>query len=103
MFAVDVPFEDLPVEARKVKCEWVIGGTFYLITFEVGVGEPSANFDFEIPGVRGGTYRTRYMGELEGVAPETKRKAFEHVVKNKISMHDWLNNLVEKAINEESK
>jgi ubiquinone/menaquinone biosynthesis C-methylase UbiE len=97
MFAVDVPFEDLPVESRNVKVEWVIGGTFYLITFEVGEGEPTANFDFEIPGFRGGTYRTRYEGELEGVTPEVKRLAYEVVQKKGLSMHHWLNEVVRNA------
>ena len=59
-FAAEVPLQHLPVEARHVRLKWVIGGVFYLIDFEVGEGEPNADFDFSIPGERGGTYRTRY-------------------------------------------
>lgn len=97
MFAVDVPFEAIPVEARKVNIEWVIGGTFYLLDFEVGTGEPTANFDYPIPGVRGGSYRTRYEGQLEGVKPDTKKLAYAAAKKKNVSMHDWLDSLVRKA------
>ena len=99
MFAAEVPFKDLPVEARNVNVKWIIGGTFYLVDFEVGEGEPTANFDFEIPGIRGGTYRTRYEGQLEGVKPETKRLAYEYVRKKGISMHRWLDDLIKEEIN----
>lgn len=97
MFSADIPFEAIPVEARNVNIKWAIGGTFYIIDFEVGEGEPSGNFDFEIPGIRGGSYRTRYLGELEGVKPETKKLAWEAAKKKGISMHKWLDELVKKA------
>ena len=96
-FLADVPFDSLPVEARKVKCEWIIGGVFYLLTFEVGEGELYSNFDFEIPGVRGGTHKTRFYGKLEGVSLETKRLAWEAVQKENENMHDWLDKIVKKA------
>jgi ubiquinone/menaquinone biosynthesis C-methylase UbiE len=97
MFASEAPFNDLPVEARNVNVNWVIGGTFYLFDFEVGNGEPTANFDYEIPGVRGGTYRTRYEGQLEGVKPETKKLAYEARAKKGVSMHQWLEDVIREA------
>jgi len=96
-FAAKLPLEEMPIEARKVHLRWVIGGVFYLIDFEVGEGEPKANFDFEIPGERGGTYRTRYEGKLEGVTPETKELAYKAIRKKGISMHAWLDNIVKEA------
>ncbi len=96
MFKAEIPYHEFPVEARKVKVEWVIGGTFYLVSFEVGVGEPDANFDYTIPGIRGGSYRTRYEGQLEGVTTETKDLAWKAVSKANTNMHDWLNELVKK-------
>ncbi len=94
MFEEDLPLVDMPIEARNVNLSWVLGNTFYLIDFEVGVGEPTANFDFTIPGIRGGTYRTRYEGQLEGVRPEVKEKAWEFVKSKGLSMHDWLNEII---------
>lgn len=63
-FLATVPLANIPVEARGVCLRWVIGGVFYLIDFKVGEGEPTANFDFEIPGPRGGSYRSRYQKQL---------------------------------------
>jgi ubiquinone/menaquinone biosynthesis C-methylase UbiE len=103
MFAAEVPFANIPVEARNVNISWVIGGCFYLIDFEVGEGEPKANFDFNIPGVRGGTYRTRYEGQLEGVTPEAKKLAYKAIKKSGKSMHEWLDKIVREAARKEIK
>jgi ubiquinone/menaquinone biosynthesis C-methylase UbiE len=96
-FLADVPLKDIPVEARKVILQWVIGGVFYLLDFEVGEGEPNANFDYEIEGAKGGTLRTRLEGELEGVTKETKELAYRAAKNKGISMHNWLDSLVKEA------
>ena len=97
MFGADLPLSQLPVEARDTEIQYVIGQTFYLISFTVGDGEPRANFDFEIPGVRGGTYRTRLEGKLEGVSPEAKKLAKTAAVKTGESLHAWLDRVVRNA------
>jgi len=96
-FLAKVPLEEMPVDAREVCLRWVIGGVFYLIEFRVGDGEPQGNFDFEIPGQRGGTLRTRYHGQLESVTPETKHLAYKAREKRGISMHKWLEETVRQA------
>lgn len=100
-FKATVPLKKMPVEARDVCIRWVIGGVFYLIDFTVGKGEPTGNFDFEIPGPRGGTYRTRYEGQLEGVTLEVKKLAIKAIKKREISMHKWLDEVVRKAAEKE--
>jgi SAM-dependent methyltransferase len=96
-FLAPLPLKNMPVEARDVCLRWVIGGVFYLVDFKVGKGEPDANFDFEIPGPRGGTYRTRYEGALEGVTKDAKELAYKAIQKKGISMHKWLDEVVRKA------
>jgi ubiquinone/menaquinone biosynthesis C-methylase UbiE/uncharacterized protein YbaR (Trm112 family) len=96
-FLAKLPLEEMPVEARDVHLRWVIGGVFYLIDFRVGEGEPIGNFDFEIPGPRGGTYRSRYLGQLEGVKVETKDLAERARDKKGLSMHQWLDEVVRRA------
>lgn len=96
-----LPLDYLPVEARNVKLEWFVGGVFYYISFDVGVGEPYANFDFEIPGVRGGTHRTRYYGHLEGLSQEAIQLANKARGKSGKSMHNWLNEAVLSAASKE--
>ena len=70
---------------------------FYFITFDVGVGEPQANIDFKIPGIRGGTHRTRYYGQIEGVTQETIDLVQRARKKSGKSMHDWLDNTLKDA------
>lgn len=96
-FLAKLPLEEMPVAARDVHLRWVIGGVFYLIDFRVGEGEPTGDFDFEIPGPRGGTYRSRYLGQMEGVKVETKRLAEQAREKKGVSMHQWLDDVVRSA------
>lgn len=87
----------LPIEARNVNMSWILNGAGFCLEFEVGEGEPEADFDFDIPGVRGGTLRTRYYGKLEGVSPETKKLAYEAREKLGVSMYEFLNTTIQKA------
>ena len=96
-FRYPLPLDQLPTAARSVHLQWIIGGMFYLIDFEVGDGDPVANLDIEIPGVRGGTHRTRYEGQLEGVSPLAKKLALTACEKSGKSMYQWLNNLIIQA------
>jgi len=96
LFANELPLKYIPKEARDVKIRWIIGGAYYLIDFTVGEGEPEANFDYEIPGSRGGTHKTRFYGQLEGVTSETKELALKAREKLGISMHKWLDELVKR-------
>ncbi len=100
-YRFDLPLQHLPIEARNVKVEWIIGGVFYVISFDVGEGEPYANLDFEIPGPRGGTHRTRYYGNVEGVTQSTKNLAQAARQKSGLSMHRWLERAINKAASEE--
>lgn len=90
-------FACLPVEARNVEVQWILNGAGCSIQFEVGEGEPEANFDIDIPGSRGGTLRTRYYGKLEGVSPETKELALKAREKLDISMYEFLNRTISEA------
>lgn len=96
-YQAHLPLESMPVEARDVVIEYILGGVFYLISFTVGEGEPTANLDFDIPGARGGTHRTRLYGQLEGVTAETKLLAQRAREKRGVSMHKWLDDVVRAA------
>ncbi|MEA3642702.1 MAG: methyltransferase domain-containing protein, partial [Lamprobacter sp.] len=96
-FLAELPLQQLPVSARQVHLRWLIGGVFYFIDFTVGDGEPTAKFDLEIPGPRGGTLRTRYQGQLEGVTSEAKALAQKAIAKRGVSMHRWLDDVVRAA------
>jgi len=93
----ELPLREIPVCARKVTVRWVLGDIFYLIDFEVGEGEPVGDFDYEIEGQRGGTLRTRYEGQLEGVNPATRQLAIKAAKAKGMSLHKWLDSLVNEA------
>ena len=97
MFEESIPYQSIPLEARDLSIHYVIGQTFYLLEFTVGEGIPKANFDFQIPGIRGGTYNTRYYGKLEGVSEKAKELAIKAAKNENLSVHDWLNKIIENA------
>lgn len=99
-YSDEPPINYLPIEAREMNVQWVMGGAFYLVSLTVGEGEPKADFDYPIPGHRGGTINTRYNGRLEGVSEATKKLAQLACKKTNISMHQWLDDLVKKAAEE---
>ena len=100
-YRYELPLEDLPISSREVRLRWIIGGVFYVLDYTVGVGEPQAVLDFEIPGPRGGTHLTRYYGQIEGVTEEAKRLAYKAREKTGESMHKWLDDVVRKAAKED--
>jgi ubiquinone/menaquinone biosynthesis C-methylase UbiE len=89
-----VPIELLPENARDVCVRWIIGQAFYLIEFHVAEGHPQVDLDKPIMGFRGGTHRSRYYGQLEGVTPEAKRMAERAARSTGASLHDWLDRAV---------
>jgi len=98
----EVPLKEIPVSARNVTVQWIIGGIFYLIDFEVGEGEPVGNFDYPVEGpVRGGTLRTRYEGRLEGVTKEAKELVYKAAKAKGLTIHQWLDSVVKEAANKD--
>jgi ubiquinone/menaquinone biosynthesis C-methylase UbiE len=95
------PFAHISEEARNVSVEWVFAGTFYIIVFDVSKRALEFDLDIPIPGKRGGTNRTRYAGQLEGVTQETKSLAASACAASGKSMHDWLDSVVRAAAERE--
>ncbi len=100
-YKFQIPFEHLPITARDVCLRWIIGNVFYVFDFTIGDGSPKADLDFKIPGKRGGSHRTRYFGNLEGVELETKKLAYQAQLKSGKSMSEWLTDVVRNAANDE--
>ena len=97
LFKAEVPLAALPVCARDVSVKWIIRNCFYVIVFRKGDGPPSLNLDLPHKGRRGGTMRTRYFGQLEGVTPEAKDLARKAAAAAGLSEHEWLDSLVKGA------
>jgi len=100
LWEFEVPLSYLPINCINVNCSWVLGNCFYVIDFEVSEVEPFMNIDIPHEGYRGGTARSRYFGQLEGVMPETKEKIISLAKKENISVHEWLEKVLNKALAE---
>jgi ubiquinone/menaquinone biosynthesis C-methylase UbiE len=98
LFRADTPLEMLPVGARDVTVRWIIGNSFYVISFRKGAGAPPLNLDLPHRGWRGGTMRSRYFGVLEGVTVEAKAQANEAAARSGLSVHEWLDRLIKKNV-----
>jgi len=98
LWKVQTPIDLLPPNATDVNLTWVFGNCFYLISFQVSVNGPYLNMDVPHIGPRGGSMRTRYYGQLEGVSAASKNFVLEDAKKRKISVFQWL----EEAIQEKS-
>ena len=83
-YKFDIPLNYLDVSSRNVTLEYIIGGAFYIIKYTVE-GEPYADFDFEIPGVRGKPIEQDTISP-EGVDNETLKLAKEARSKANLSM-----------------
>lgn len=93
LFSHELPLAIVPECARDVQVRWVMGNCFYVIAFTKGDGPPPLELDLPHAGGRGGTMRTRYFGNLEGVTLETKKLAQKAAAKSGKSMHEWLDQL----------
>ncbi len=98
LWAASPPLELLPETALDVHVHWILGNFFYVIDFEVSDAGPRFNIDVVHKGRRGGCARSRYFGQLEGVTPETKQKVREAAAAMGLSVHDWLEQAIAKAL-----
>lgn len=98
LWASPLPLADLPYESDDVHCSWVLGNCFYLIDFRVSSHGPVMNIDIPHKGRRGGTARSRYYGQLEGISPELHGKVLVAAMRDGVSIHEWLERKLTEAI-----
>ncbi len=98
LWSTDAPLSLLPPTAVDVHLSWVLGNCFYLVDFEVSTIGPQMNIDLVHKGGRGGSARTRFYGQLEGVRLETKENVRRAAAAKGISVHDWLEQAIAKAL-----
>jgi hypothetical protein len=92
------PIELLPFEAVNVSLEWVLENCFYIIEFDKSLRGPSIDPDVRHLGRRGGSMRSRYYGQLEGVDLKLKDSIIEAAKNDGVSVVDWLEAALLKAI-----
>jgi len=98
LWALDPPLSLLPVTASNVHLTWVLGNCFYVIDFEVSISEPFMDIDVPHKGIRGGSMRKRYFGQLEGIDPELKKKVGLAASTAGTSTSTWVEQVILKAL-----
>lgn len=95
LYAFDAPLLMLPENARNVKLTWELSHCFYVIDYTVSNEPPPINIDVPHIGKRGGSIRTRYFGQLEGVSPHLRDKVYAAAERLGISRVEYLERLLE--------
>ena len=88
------PIGLLPRTATDAALSWVLGNCFYVISFAVSDKPPYMNMDVPHKGGRGGSMRTRFFGQLEGVSEDSKRFVLTDAKRMGISVYDWLETVI---------
>ncbi len=98
LYACDAPLRQLPDSARNVKLSWELSNCFYVIEFTVSPHQPAIDIDVPHLGSRGGSIRTRYFGQLEGVDPALRDKVFNEADRRGKSRVEYLESLLRAGI-----
>lgn len=93
LYACKVPLHLLPETARGVHVSWELGNCFYVVEFAVSDSPPSVNIDVAHVGTRGGSIRTRYFGQLEGVDPVIRDQIYAEAERLGMSRVEYLESL----------
>lgn len=102
LWALPTPIDRLPVTAADVTLSWVLGNCFWVIEFTVGTTLPDLDPHVPHQGRRGGSMWTRYHGQLEAVTAATRDRALQAAAAAGISVHDWLERTLRRALDTEA-
>jgi ubiquinone/menaquinone biosynthesis C-methylase UbiE len=99
LWSAEVPLDVLPPNINKVRLEYVLENCFYFLSFIKDPQFPNVDLDVQHIGPRGGSIRTRYSGNLEGVEP-----GLAELVRNKarfegVSEVEWLEKCLRNGLN----
>jgi len=85
------PLDKLPETSCDVSVRWFCSEAFYFISYTVRKNpRNNANFDLEIPGIRGGSPRKRFEGKLEGISPNLRDSVYRQALKEGVSRVEFI-------------
>ena len=94
LYQSSAPISLLPRFARNVAVSWILGNCFYVIEFTVADEPLQINLDAVHRGKRGGSIRTRYFGQLEGVDPELRDRVYAEAERRGVSRVEYIEALL---------
>jgi SAM-dependent methyltransferase len=95
------PLALLPEIASNVHLTWVLGNCFYIIDFEIASSKPAIDMDVPHEGLRGGSMRKRYFGQLEGIDPDLRNKLLVAASAKGLSVSTWLEQIISQSLDEQ--
>lgn len=100
LYACEAPLGLLPETARSPVLSWELCNTFYVIEFSVATDPLPIDVDVRHLGARGGTVRTRYFGQLEGVDPGLRDRVNAEAERRGLSRVEYLESILRRALSE---
>jgi ubiquinone/menaquinone biosynthesis C-methylase UbiE len=94
LYACEVPLAQLPETADEVRLTWELGQCFWVIEFVVAASGPRIDIDVPHVGIRGGSIRTRYFGQLEGIDPALRDQIYAEAQRLGKSRVEYLESLL---------
>jgi ubiquinone/menaquinone biosynthesis C-methylase UbiE len=89
-----VPMDSLPDTITDAEVSWILQGCFYVIQFRASHKQIEIDVDVPHIGSRGGSIRTRYYGQLEGINPEIKTRIYAEAQRRSISRVEFIEKLL---------
>jgi SAM-dependent methyltransferase len=100
LYSCEAPLAFLPETARSPKLSWELCNTFYVIDFSVSTEPLPIDIDVPHVGTRGGSIRTRYLGQLEGVDPQLRDQIYAEAERRGISRVEYLESVLRSALSQ---
>jgi SAM-dependent methyltransferase len=94
----DPPLELLPAYCNSVKLSWELSNSFFVIEFTVSDQPLPVDLDVRHLGTRGGSLRTRYLGQLEGVDPTLRDRIYLEAERLGISRVEFIESLLRSGL-----
>lgn len=94
----NAPLEDLPVTARDVVISWECSYYFYVVSFRKSDKKLDVNYDVFHKGLRGGTLKSRYYGQIEGIDLELKDQIYKLANNKGISRVEFIEELLKQGL-----
>lgn len=99
LWASEAPLKYIPEHSKDINLSWVLSNCFYIIDFTVSNSLPFMDIDLKHKGARGGSMRTRYFGQLEGVDPDLKGLVQQASAEAGISASQWVEDALRSRLN----
>jgi ubiquinone/menaquinone biosynthesis C-methylase UbiE len=97
LYNCSAPINYIPSYVTDFKLQYLFNNCFYLVTYRKSDSH-NINLDVKHLGRRGGSLRTRYYGELDGIDPGLRRSVYELAEKLGLSHVELLERLLSQGI-----